>query len=275
MDVVMKVCEEIVVLEYGSKIAEGDRQAIQNDRSGNRGLSGGGCYLMLNGSIILMLHMDQAQVLKGISFEVAAGEIVTLIGPNGAGKQPFSPCIIGLLKSWNGKITFAGKDLFSLRTRGDCRSGNCHGSRRPGFVRPFDGARKLDARRIFAPQKNEISPRSKTTWSEYYELFPILKERLKQPVETLSGGQQQMVAIGRALMVKPKLLLLDEPSLGLAPLVIKEIFKVITTLNQEGVTVLLVEQNANLALNTAHRGYVIENGRIFLEGDFPGFVKPR
>lgn len=205
------------------------------------------------------------QVLKEISFEVAAGEIVTLIGPNGAGKTTILSSIIGLLKSWNGKITFAGKDLFSPEPEEIVGLGIAMVPEDRGLFGPLTVLENLMLGAYLRLKNTKVSE-IKNDLERVYELFPILKERLKQPVETLSGGQQQMVAIGRALMVKPKLLLLDEPSLGLAPLVIKEIFKVISTLNQEGVTVLLVEQNANLALNTAHRGYVIENGRIFLEG---------
>jgi branched-chain amino acid transport system ATP-binding protein len=207
----------------------------------------------------------QAQAIKGLSFKVSPGEIVTLIGPNGAGKTTTLSCIVGLLKSWSGKVTFDGKDLSALEPEEIVGLGIAMVPEDRGLFGPLTVMENLMLGaylRLRKSKKSEI----KAELDKVFTLFPILEERVKQPVETLSGGQQQMVAIGRALMIKPRLLLLDEPSLGLAPLVIREIFKVVKTLNQDGVTVLLVEQNANLALNTAHRGYVIENGQVCLEG---------
>lgn len=212
----------------------------------------------------------EAEVLRNISFNIRQGEIVTLIGPNGAGKSTILACILGLLKSWKGKITFDGKDLSLLEPEKIVNMGIAMVPEDRGLFPPLTvmenlllGAYlRLKNRRNSGKNRQEV----KADLEKIFELFPVLKTRLNQQVGTLSGGQQQMVAIGKALMAKPRLLFLDEPSLGLAPLVIREIFNVIETLNQNGVTILLIEQNANLALKTAHRGYVLENGRISLHG---------
>ena len=208
---------------------------------------------------------EQVQVLKGLSFEVQSGEIVTLIGSNGAGKSTTLSCLMGFLKSWTGKVSFKGKELQNLEPDEIVRLGIAMVPEDRGLFGPLTVRENLMLGAYFRFKK-EKKAEVKIDLEKVYELFPVLKERAQQPVETLSGGQQQMVAIGRALMAKPRLLLLDEPSLGLAPLVIKEIYKVIKTLNEAGVTILLVEQNANLALNIAHRGYVQENGAISISG---------
>lgn len=207
----------------------------------------------------------QAQVLKNVSLEVHPGEIVTLIGANGAGKTTILACLTGLLKSWTGDIMFHERAIAKLEPEQIVGLGVAMVPENRGLFGPLTVLENLmlGAYLRYHHEKKGII---KEDLERVFELFPILKSRLKQPVATLSGGQQQMVAIGKALMVKPRILLLDEPSLGLAPLVIREIFKVIETLNQDGVTVLLIEQNANLALKTAHRGYVIENGQILING---------
>ncbi len=212
----------------------------------------------------------QVEVLKGIDLEVREGEIVTLIGPNGAGKTTLLLGIMGFLNGLRGKILFRGQDILHAETEAIVGMGISMVPEDRGLFGPLSVSENLMLGAYLRLQgkgkSKEDKAKIQADLEEVFNLFPILKSRLKQPVGTLSGGQQQMVAIGRAFMSKPRLLLLDEPSLGLAPLVIKEIFKAVTVLNQNGVTVLLVEQNANLALKLAHRGYVIENGRIVLTG---------
>jgi branched-chain amino acid transport system ATP-binding protein len=212
----------------------------------------------------------QVQVLKGIDLAVRAGEIVTLIGPNGAGKTTLLLSIMGFLRGLQGKLSFAGENILNAEPERIVGLGLSMVPEDRGLFPPLTVGENLllgAYLRLTGKGKSKaVRIQVNADLEQILELFPILKSRLKQPVGTLSGGQQQMVAIGRAFMTKPRLLLLDEPSLGLAPLVIKEIFKAISVLNQNGVTVLLVEQNANLALKLAHQGYVIENGRIQLSG---------
>lgn len=215
--------------------------------------------------IDLYAAYDRVEVLKGVSFTVREGELVTLIGANGAGKSTILSAVMGLIPGVKGQGRFDGKDLLGKGTEEIVGMGLSMVPEDRGLFPPLTVLENLMLGAYLRLRK-EKKAAIRADLEMIYELFPILKSRLKQPVGTLSGGQQQMVAIGRALMAKPKLLLLDEPSLGLAPLVVREIFKAVATLNQSGVTILLVEQNANLALKIAHRGYVVENGRIVLEG---------
>lgn len=218
------------------------------------------------------LHASYGRVaaVHGVSFAVRRGEIVTLIGPNGAGKTSILMSIMGFLKGTRGEIRFEGEDLRRQATEAIVERGLAMVPEDRGLFPPLSVLENLTLGSYLRLKKsNPVLPNKAliaADLEQVFTLFPILKTRLAQPVGTLSGGQQQMVAIGRALMAKPRLLILDEPSLGLAPLVIREIFRVVRSLNQNGVTVLLIEQNANLALKTAHRGYVLENGRICLEG---------
>ena len=216
-----------------------------------------------------MLKIDNIHVyygaihaLKGVSLEVRKGEIVTLIGANGAGKSTTLRTVSGLLAPKSGAITFLGENIAGTPA---------HEIVKHGISQVPEG------RRIFAEmsvQENlelgAFTRKDKAGVEKDFEIvynrFPRLKERRKQQAGTLSGGEQQMLAMGRALMSRPKLLLLDEPSMGLAPLLIKEIFSIIEDINREGTTVLLVEQNANMALSIAHRAYVMETGRITLQG---------
>ncbi len=214
----------------------------------------------------LSAFYGQAQALKDISLEINQGEIVTLIGANGAGKTTILSCIAGLLKNKTGMICFDNNNIVKLNPEAIVNLGISLVPEERGLFGPLTVLENLSLGaylRYHKTKKTQIQ----TDLNKVFDLFPILKSRLKQTVSTLSGGQQQMVAIGKALMAKPKLLLLDEPSLGLAPLVIQEIFEVIRTLNREGTTILLIEQNAHLALKTAHRGYLIENGRIVYGGN--------
>ncbi|WP_373483548.1 ABC transporter ATP-binding protein [Acetobacterium sp.] len=211
----------------------------------------------------LNVHYGKIHAIKGISFEVNEGEIVTLIGANGAGKTTILQTISGLLKPSEGMISFEGENLNKI----------------PAHQIPVMGiAHVPEGRRIFAEmtvfenlQMGAYIRKDKEQIQEDMEKiflnFPRLKERIKQIAGTLSGGEQQMLAMGRALMTRPKLILLDEPSMGLAPLLVDEIFNMIQTVNDAGTTVLLVEQNANKALHIANRAYVLETGYIKLSGN--------
>lgn len=198
------------------------------------------------------------EVLKGISLEVKEGEIVTIIGANGAGKTTTLMTICGINKTKKGSITFAGNNIENLP---------------PHQIVALGISQAPEGRRIFprltVKENLEMGAFTRTDKENFpadlehvFNLFPILKERQNQKGGTLSGGEQQMLAIARALMAKPKLLLLDEPSLGLAPIIVSKIFEVINELNKSGTTILVVEQNARMVLQIAHRGYVMELGRI-------------
>jgi len=202
------------------------------------------------------------QALRGVTLRIEAGEIVTLIGANGAGKTTTLMSISGVTPPRRGKVTFLGQETTRLTTERIVALGITQVPEgRMIFPRLtvkenllMGGYLRRDKAGLRADEE------------KVYDLFPVLKERRTQMGGTLSGGEQQMLAIGRALLARPKLLLLDEPSLGLAPLVVENIFEIIQQINRDGVTVLLVEQNAQMALQIAHRGYVLETGRLTLEG---------
>ena len=199
--------------------------------------------------------------IKGISFEVNEDEIVTLIGANGAGKSTTLNTIAGLLKPRSGKISFDGKDLSAIHTNKIVSLGMalCPEGRR--IFQQMTVRENLEMGGYTRP-KTEIP----ASLDEMFQRFPRLKEREKQIAGTLSGGEQQMLAMARALMSKPKLLMLDEPSMGLAPILVEQIFDIIKELHAAGVTILLVEQNAQMALSVADRAYVLETGKISMEG---------
>ena len=210
----------------------------------------------------LVVRYGMIEAIKGISFEVHDGEIVTLIGANGAGKTTTMHAISGLLKPVSGSIYLNDVDLTRVP---------------PHKIVSMGLAQVPEGRRVFAQQTVEenliLGAYSRTDaagiaqdMEHVFELFPRLKERRTQPGGTLSGGEQQMLAMGRALMAKPKIMLMDEPSMGLSPLLVKEIFHIIQDINAQGTTVLLVEQNAKMALAIANRAYVLETGKITLEG---------
>ncbi len=214
------------------------------------------------------------EAVKGISIEVNRGEIVCLIGSNGAGKSTTLMSISGVVKPKMGNIFFEGTDINTLPPHRIVGMGI---SQVPEGRRIFPRLTVMEnlemgAYSIAGSQKSEIKShevggkRLKNQFEKVFDLFPLLKERKKQPGGTLSGGEQQMLAIGRALMSDPKMLLLDEPSLGLAPIIVSKIFKTIKEINSEGVTILLVEQNANAALTLSKRGYVLESGNIAIHG---------
>lgn len=200
--------------------------------------------------------------IKGINFNVSEGEIVTLIGANGAGKSTVLRAISGLVKQVEGSIKFDGKELLGLPPHRIVNMGVCHVPEGRRIFGNLTVRENLIMGAYTVRDKKLIQEKMEYVFS----LFPRLKERINQLGGTLSGGEQQMLAIGRALMSEPRLLLLDEPSLGLAPFLVQEIFKIITDINSRGTTVLLVEQNAHMALQIAHRGYVLETGKIVLEG---------
>lgn len=202
------------------------------------------------------------RALKGISFEVKEGEIVTLIGANGAGKSTTLRTISNLIKPKGGSITFLNEDLLSVPAYDLVKRGITHVPEGRIIFGPLTVQENLELASWGRKDKMAIQE----DLEKVYDLFPILKGRRHQLGETLSGGEQQMLALGRGLMARAKLMLLDEPSMGLAPLLVQNIFRVIRQVNSEGTTILLVEQNAHMALEVAHRAYVLETGNIILEG---------
>jgi branched-chain amino acid transport system ATP-binding protein len=215
-----------------------------------------------------MLRVDSLQVyyggihaLKGVSLKVEAGQIVTLIGANGAGKSTTLRAIVGLVKPRAGSIQFGDEELVKMTTHEIIRRGI---GVSPEGRHVFPNLTVLENLELGAYHQSTKDFLEQFEW--VCSLFPRLRERQKQLAGTLSGGEQQMVALGRALMSRPKLVLLDEPSLGLAPLVVEEVFRTIQTINEQGATILLVEQNAMAALNVADYAYVLETGRVILEG---------
>ena len=208
----------------------------------------------------LNVYYDNIRALKDVSFSVEEGEIMTLIGANGAGKTTTLLTLSGLKKPQSGTIRFLGKDITKTTPQSRVAMGI---SQSPEGRRVFPGLTVLENLEMGAYlRKDDFS----ADMEKVFTYFPRLKERKKQTAGTLSGGEQQMLAMGRALMSRPKLMLLDEPSMGLSPLLVSEIFEIIRRLNENGTTILLVEQNAALALKLAHRAAVMETGRIVLAG---------
>ncbi len=210
----------------------------------------------------LHVHYGVIEALKGISLEVNEGEIVALIGANGAGKTTMMQSISGIVKKSCGEINFLNESIMKANPKHIVEMGL---TQVPEGRRIFTGMsvyENLMMGAFLRKDKDGI----KHDYAKVCEQFPILKERMNQDASTLSGGEQQMLAMGRALMAKPKLLLLDEPSMGLAPILVKEIFNIIEEINKSGTTVLLVEQNAKMALSIAHRAYVLETGKVVMSG---------
>ncbi len=215
-----------------------------------------------------MLHVEDIHVyyggihaLKGISLKVEKGRIVTLIGANGAGKSTTLRTIVGLVSPRSGRVVFNGEEIHKLKTHEIIRRGI---GISPEGRRVFPNLTVMENLELGAYNRPPAEFQRDLEW--VFSLFPRLAERKRQLAGTLSGGEQQMLALGRALMSRPSLVLLDEPSLGLAPLVVEEVFRTIQTINEQGSTILLVEQNAMAALTIADYGYVLETGRVVLEG---------
>ncbi|OZS78875.1 ABC transporter ATP-binding protein [Tetzosporium hominis] len=208
------------------------------------------------------VYYGNIQALKGVTVTVEEGEIVTLIGANGAGKSTLLKTLSGLLKPKSGTIEFLGNSIAGKPAQGIVKSGISHVPEGRRVFANLTVEENLELGAFLRKDKKGIDADMK----KVYDTFPRLLERRKQMSGTLSGGEQQMLAMGRAIMAKPKLLLLDEPSMGLAPLMVKTIFEVVKDINAQGTTILLVEQNANMALSVASRGYVIETGKVVLSG---------
>lgn len=218
-------------------------------------------------SVLLSINAARAgygaiEALKDVTLEVREGEIVTLIGANGAGKTTTLMCISGVNRLRSGSIRFHDREIHRLPPHEIVRLGLCQA---PEGRKIFSRLTVLENLELGAITRRD-SAGIRSDLNRVYDLFPILRDRTSQSGGTLSGGEQQMLAVARALMGRPKLLLLDEPSLGLAPMIVAKIFDVIRQLNQEGMAVLLVEQNARMALKLAHRGYVMETGQITMSG---------
>ena len=210
----------------------------------------------------LVVAYGGIEALKGVSLEVPSGKIVTLVGANGAGKSTTLKSIVGLVKPKSGSIDYEGTDLTKLNTELMVKKGI---ALVPEGRRVFSDLTVLENLKIGAYSRKDTKGIAEDL-EKVYVLFPRLKERTWQTAGTLSGGEQQMLAIGRALMSRPKLIMMDEPSLGLAPIIVKELFGIIKKINEEGMTVLLIEQNANAALKIADIGYIMETGKITLTG---------
>lgn len=210
----------------------------------------------------LVAGYGNAQALWEVDLRVEDGEIVTILGPNGAGKSTLVNAISGLITPWSGTVALDGRDLTTVRSHQVAEQGIAVV---PEGRRIFPRMSVADNLAVGA-YNSRARETSEETLQSVYGIFPRLEDRRDQEAGSLSGGEQQMLAIGRALMAKPSLLLLDEPSLGLAPIVVEKIFKVLAQINETGVSILLVEQNAIEALNLATRGYVLEEGRVVMEG---------
>jgi branched-chain amino acid transport system ATP-binding protein len=208
------------------------------------------------------VHYGAIHALRGVSFDVAEGEIVTLIGANGAGKTTTLRAISGMLRPSKGAVRFDGAEISGKKPHLLVAQGLCHAPEGRGIFPNLTVRENL----LLGAYLRRDTPGIEADAQKGYALFPVLKEREKQLAGTLSGGEQQMLAIARALMARPKLLLLDEPSLGLAPQVTETIFRIIVEINKTGVTILLVEQNAHLALGVAHHAHVLETGALVQSG---------
>ncbi|WP_317313772.1 ABC transporter ATP-binding protein [Absicoccus porci] len=210
----------------------------------------------------LHVHYGVIEALKGVSLQVEQGKIVSLIGANGAGKTTMLHAISGIVKKSGGSIAFLGNDITKVKPKNIVEQGLIQV---PEGRRIFTGLTVYENLMMGAFLRKDKEGIQKDL-QRCYELFPILSERTNQDAATLSGGEQQMLAMARALMAQPKLLLLDEPSMGLAPILVKEIFSIIEEINKNGTTILLIEQNAKMALSIADKAYVLETGNIVLEG---------
>lgn len=210
----------------------------------------------------LSVNYGMIQAVNNVSFEVQEGEVVSLIGANGAGKSTILRTLSGLVRSSQGTITYLGENIERTPAKKIVEKGLIHVPEGRHVFKGMSVQENLDLGAYLRKDKDAIQKDLK----EIFQLFPVLEQRKNQDASTLSGGEQQMLAMGRALMARPKLLLLDEPSMGLAPIFIKEIFNIVQNIQKQGTTVLLIEQNANAALSISDRGYVLETGKVVLSG---------
>jgi len=211
----------------------------------------------------LRVHWGKAEALKGISLNVNEGEVVSIVGANGAGKTTLMRTISGLKKPTSGEMKFQGKNIDHMPTHSIAKLGIAHIPAGRMVFAPMTVLDNLKVGAYLRKDKSEVA----RNLDAMYQHFPVLEERTRQMAGSLSGGEQQMLAVARALMGRPKLLLMDEPSMGLSPLLVAEVGKIIRDINKEGISILLVEQNARMALRLAQRAYVLELGTIVLEGD--------
>ena len=261
MSLVMDVTERIYVLEYGRLIAEGTPDEIKNNKRVIEAYLGGEAMAMLKVEN-LSIKYGSIEAVKNVSFEVNEGEVVTLIGANGAGKTSILRTISGLVRPTEGTISYLGNDIHKTPARKIVAEGLAQVPEGRHVFAGLTVMENLEMGAFLHTNKEENTALLK----KVFQRFPRLEERKNQDAATLSGGEQQMLAMGRALMSRPKLLLLDEPSMGLAPIFIQEIFDIIEDIKAQGTTVLLIEQNANKALSIADRGYVLETGKVVLSG---------
>ena len=213
----------------------------------------------------LSLSYGPIKALKSINMHVSQGEVVAVVGANGVGKSSLMRAISNTVKAKQGEIIFDGVSIANVRTHKLVRQGLVHVSEGRGTLTK-NLTVKENLLTAFEARRSTSVSSFETAVSEVYQLFPRLKERLTQMAGNLSGGEQQMLVIAKSIMIRPKLLMLDEPSLGLSPLFVKEIFRIIKSLGEEGISILLVEQNARIALKVAQRGYVLSNGEVVMEG---------
>jgi len=211
----------------------------------------------------LQVSYGGIQAVKGIDFSIGKGELVTLIGANGAGKTTTLKTLVGMVRRSGGTIAFDGKETTGIASHDFVRYGLAMVPEGRGIF----GKLTVEENLLMGAYVRDDTAQILVEMERIYQLFPRLKERCRQLAGTLSGGEQQMVAMGRAMLSRPKLLLLDEPSMGLAPIIVQKIFEIVQMVAAEGVTMLLVEQNARLALEVSQRGYVMESGRITMEGE--------
>jgi len=211
----------------------------------------------------LRVHWGKAEALKGISLNVNEGEVVSIVGANGAGKTTLMRTISGLKKPTSGEMKFQGKNIDHMPTHSIAKLGIAHIPAGRMVFAPMTVLDNLKVGAYLRKDKSEVA----RNLDAMYQHFPVLEERTRQMAGSLSGGEQQMLAVARALMGRPRLLLMDEPSMGLSPLLVAEVGKIIRDINKEGISILLVEQNARMALRLAQRAYVLELGTIVLEGD--------